>query len=143
MKHQLCYRCMKPNANTAVCTYCSDNSNIPNEPHQLAAGTVLNGRYFIGRPLGQGGFGITYTGMDLQTDSRIAVKEFFPSGIVMRDTSSKVRILRAGDNSCFEKHRERFLREYQTLSGLSGIAQIVNVSDFFLENNTAYIVWPL
>ena len=34
-------------------------------PHQLNEGTILNGRYRIDGVLGQGGFGITYQGVDL------------------------------------------------------------------------------
>lgn len=114
--------------------------SIRNEPHQLAAGTVLNGRYLIGRSIGQGGFGITYAGMDMKDSERIAVKEFFPSGIVMRDPDAVVRPLRTEDSRWFEKYRERFLHEYQILAELSGMQQIVRVSDFFFAYGTAYIV---
>lgn len=142
MEQQICYRCMKQRKNRTVCRYCKDDSRIPNEPHQLAAGTVLKERYFIGRALGQGGFGITYIGMDLKENRYIAVKEYFPSGMAVRDVSlsSEVRSLGADDSGWLEKHKKRFLREYRTLSELSEIPQIVKVSDFFFENNTAYIV---
>src|SRR5262245_30137729 len=40
--------------------------------------SVISGRYYIGRILGQGGFGITYLGWDLKLERRVAVKEYFP-----------------------------------------------------------------
>ena len=59
-------------------------------PHGLPAGSILNGRYIIGRVLGQGGFGITYTARDHQTGQIVAVKEFFPDSMAIRSTVTEV-----------------------------------------------------
>ena len=59
----LCYNCFreKPEGEDP-CPYCGFDlaENERKFPVALRAGTVLNGRYIIGRVLGQGGFGITY-----------------------------------------------------------------------------------
>lgn len=50
---------MKLKENSPVCEHCGYNENVPNYSHQLPIGTVLQGRYQVGKKLGQGSFGIT------------------------------------------------------------------------------------
>ena len=50
---------------------------IVEKNHQLKTGTVLDGRYEVGSVLGEGGFGITYEGINRNTGKRVAIKEFF------------------------------------------------------------------
>ena len=104
--------------------------------------TILNGRYIIGKVLGEGGFGITYLGYGLQTDTKAAIKEYFPSGISYRFSgqSRTVSIQDKGSSEQFAKGKERFLGEARTVYRFRDEENIVNVLDFFSENNTVYIV---
>ncbi|MBQ1452676.1 MAG: hypothetical protein IIZ23_01780, partial [Ruminococcus sp.] len=81
-----CYHCMKALStdNATFCPFCGKEPFEQNAPHRLAAGTVLHNRYLIGNTLGEGGFGITYVGFDQTLDIKVAVKEYFPSGIANR-----------------------------------------------------------
>ena len=92
--------------------------------------------------LGEGGFGITYLGYDLQTDTKAAIKEYFPSGISYRFSgqSRTVSIQDKGSSEQFAKGKERFLGEARTVYRFRDEENIVNVLDFFSENNTVYIV---
>ena len=58
-----------------------------NAAHQLPVGTILRGRYQIGKALGQGGFGITYLAWDTLMQEKVAVKEFYPGSTVNRNTA--------------------------------------------------------
>ena len=61
-----------------TCPYCGFAQTGQNKEGLLPVGTVLQGRYIVGRAIGNGGFGVTYIGLDGQLNRKIAVKEFFP-----------------------------------------------------------------
>lgn len=142
MEKKRCYGCMKLKASSPVCEHCGYDENTRNAPHQLPAGTVLKEQYLVGRVLGQGGFGITYLGWDLYLDIPVAVKEYYPNGAVMRETSVTMDVVSCDGEtgSRFRNNKERFLREAKMLARFSQVPQIVQVKNFFLANNTAYIV---
>jgi len=131
------------NGPKGICSYCGCNTAmIANEAHQLEAGSILAGTYLIGKVLGQGGFGITYAGWDLNLEIKVAIKEYYPEGCVTRDTHTHVSVLTyAGPKDAFfQKGKERFVGEARALAKFSGDSGVVGVRAFFYENGTAYIV---
>ncbi len=141
MEQRRCFGCMEL-TEQAVCPRCGWGAEQNNEPHQLPVGTILAGKYQVGRVLGQGGFGITYLGWDLNLDIRVCIKEFFPASAVNRDHSRTSAVtcntthLEAG----YASSRERFLREAKSMAKFRDVPQIVSIFDFFQANNTAYMV---
>jgi len=130
----------KPNC---FCPHCGfDNASAHNEAHQLECGSILAGTYLVGCVLGQGGFGITYVGWDLNLDIKVAIKEYYPEGCVTRDTHTHVSVLTLAGNKeiDFQKGKERFVNEAKALARFAGDGCIVGVRSFFYENGTAYIV---
>ena len=110
--------------------------------HQLPNGTLLSDRYAVGMVLGEGGFGITYVGLDTRLGRKIAIKEFYMSGYVSRYNtfSYEVQVSEGATESIFLKNRDRFLDEAKVLASFSEEPGIVGIHDYFLENGTAYIV---
>lgn len=108
----------------------------------LRVNITLNGRYIIKSVLGQGGFGITYLAQDKLFQKAVAVKEFFPYGLVVRDhNSSQVTISGEADvRELFETEKNKFLKEAQVMVKFRKDDGITEVIDFFEANNTAYIV---
>ena len=125
-----------------ICPFCGHNNAEPiNDETVLREGTILNGKYLVGRVLGRGGFGITYLGIDIDLEIKVAIKEYFPNGITTRQINSRqVKITNGSVNSeGFNKGKEAFQQEARTLAMFNS-PNIAHVREYFLENNTAYIV---
>ena len=140
---KLCPWCIKNNDDNAIfCAKCGKSMAVNNEPHQLPVGTMLYDRYYIGAVLRQGGFGITYIGCDTRLDKKVAIKEYYPSDFVNRVTEHSIKVtISAGDKkNLYEKELMRFNEEAKTLAKFAGEKNIVNVTDWFNENDTAYMV---
>ena len=142
MEQKQCLGCMKHKQEYPVCEHCGYDERTANAPHQLQTGTVLQGRYLVGRALGQGGFGITYLGWNQYLETRVAIKEYYPSVFVERNATYNTSLVCKTQKMVepFQENRMRFLREARTLAKLQEVPQIVSIHDFFEVNNTAYIV---
>jgi len=107
----------------------------------MQMGTLLHTRYQIKRVIGSGGFGITYEAWDEKMAVRVAIKEYLPKSIAIRSANKKeVSMLTYSDNMEYRRGLERFIEEAKTLVQFSSNPVVVNVFDYFEENNTAYIV---
>ena len=143
MASRYCTYCMNPVELGKPCPVCGllEGAYAP-PPHHLPPGTMLLGRYLVGRALGEGGFGITYIGLDLRLELRVAIKEYFPTdrGTRMSQVSLCVTQLMGAEDDGFQRGKERFLYEARTLARMEKQPEIVTVRDYFEENGTAYIV---
>lgn len=105
----------------------------------LQSGTTVGGDYRIEKVLGAGGFGITYLAHDDKLDVKVAIKEYFPASLSVREDGSTIQPLPSQGGADFAWGLDRFLAEAQTLARLRH-TNIVRVSRYFQENETAYMV---
>lgn len=119
-----------------VCGYSCDDDSIS---AALTAGTVLDDRYVVGKVIGSGGFGITYLAYDTVLEKTIAVKEFYPKGIVIRGID-KVTIepITSVYSEEFRVGAEKFRNEAEILSELDDNTDVIKVYDIFGQNGTVY-----
>lgn len=142
-KSKYCMNCMRPKGYMGPCSECGfDTTTYESSDQFLPMGTVLYDNFMIGRVLGTGGFGITYVGLDLDRNQKIAIKEFYLTGYVNRNCSIsyEVSVSMSADKALYEANREKFVREAQILAKFNREEGIAKVYQFFRANNTAYIV---
>lgn len=141
-----CPSCLTQNEETAsACIACgtplqTDNRELNSgaSTYHLPPHTYLKAkRYLIEKTLGEGGFGITYKGIDCQTSSAIAIKELWPEKAVRqgRDITWSFNISPAERKQQLLKFQLEAKYQFQCKH-----PHICQVYDWFEENNTAYII---
>lgn len=131
-----------------ICPYCGFDRDFyekKRSARSLPTETILNGKYLLGRVLGEGGFGITYLAVDLILEIPVAVKEYFPMGLASRNTSAgriteNISTLTGEKKTYYEHGLRSFMDEARNLAKFQKTEGVISVKDFFLENNTAYLV---
>ena len=108
---------------------------------QLQPNILLQGgKYRIKKVLGQGGFGITYLGIQESLNRKVAIKEFFMKEYCGRnEVTSQITLGTEGSHELVERFRQKFIKEAQIIAGLNN-AHIISIYDIFEENGTAYYV---
>lgn len=140
--NSLCFGCFREIGSAAVCPYCGYRTGFPQHSGVcLAAGTILNGKYLIGKTLGQGGFGVTYLALELINGRKVAIKEYLPDGMATRSSSeTRISVYSRENADSFQYGMNKFLEEAKILARFSNHPNIVSVYSFFMENGTAYYV---
>ena len=136
----ICWKCFGEYDEGSVCPHCGYDAAAQEGkyPHALKPGSVLGGRYIVGRVLGQGGFGITYAAQDYDSKELVAIKEYLPEQYATRIDGIRVGVYSAQHENDFVYGKENFLAEAKTLSQFNGIENICDIYSYFEENGTAY-----
>lgn len=137
-----CHSCMEEYKDIYdMCPYCGyERDAEPRQLYFLHPGMVIANRYEIGVDVGEGGFGITYKAFDRQLNHVVAIKEYYPSGMVNRMPGEANVMVYDRARKDFIGGKERFMEEARNMAKYDKNPNIVNVYDFFEENGTAYIV---
>lgn len=140
-----CFGCMaqlEDGQESGRCPHCGYIAGTRAESSlHMQPGTVLAGRYLIGRVIGYGGFGVTYIGWDNVLQQRVAIKEYLPSEFATRAVGqSHITIFGGNKAEQFADGMTKFIDEAKRLVRFQSEPGIVRVYDSFEANNTAYII---
>ena len=135
-----CPGCLEEKGNSVVCPRCQqDEQKTSDYPLSLPPGTILNQHYWLGLPLGQGGFGITYRAWDMALACKVAIKEYLPTSTAERREDGHVQSTCA---EIFQHGLGRFQEEAQALAQFPEEPGIIPVRTWFTERGTGYFVMP-
>jgi serine/threonine protein kinase len=136
----LCPYCMTRSLENGECKFCYHEGNpVENESYQLPVMYELVDRYIIGRVLGEGNFGITYLAYDTNTNTRTAIKEYYPVGFASRN-GTEVKPYSGDKTAYFNRGVEKFKSEADALSKFANKPGIVSILETVEANGTVYIV---
>ncbi|WP_448251698.1 serine/threonine protein kinase [Ottowia oryzae] len=107
------------------------------KPAPLPPDTVIGG-YRVVRRLSAGGFGVVYLAVDKE-GQQVAVKEYLPSALTMRDAGALVPQVAPEKLSLYRLGLKSFFEEGRSLAQISH-PSVVSVLNFFRQNETVYMV---
>lgn len=138
---ELCPWCMREAGNGEVCPYCGNPiaDYVPASRH-LPPGTLLAGRYLVGRAIGDGVSDVTYIARDLRLDVRCAIKEYYPVGFCTRAAGAFSVVVYSGIADEYRSYMARFFDEARRVALLGRLRVVVGVRNLFEANGTAYVV---
>lgn len=139
---KLCPGCMQHLKDSNItCPHCGYPEKHLTVKDSLPVFSILAGKYLLGAPLGKGGFGITYIAMHLPDEKIVAIKEFFPANLAVRDTDNET-VVPADDTKAvyYRTGMKSFSEEGRILYLLSDIEHVVHVAEQIQANNTTYLV---
>ncbi len=106
----------------------------------LPLGTFLN-EFELKSVAGEGGFSIVYRAWDHTLKRQVAVKEYFPSGMVGRSGGTEVVVRSDRHTEAFEAGLRSFVEEARLLAQFDHPA-LIKVYRFWKANGSAYMVMP-
>lgn len=140
---KLCMGCMNQmEDHLLVCPNCGFNeAALRQESYYLDPGTIIGGKYIVGRVMSYGGHTISYLGMDAEANRKVIIKEYLPSDFSTRSEGEKEVTIYSGDGQVqFEQGLTNFLNEANRIQQLGKAEGIAQVYDCIAENDTGYVI---
>ncbi len=137
----LCMGCMKDiGSATNQCPYCGYSRSSMQIAPYLSPGTVIDGRYLIGKRLESNGDGVTYMAWHIDRSVPVTVREFLPDTICGRaEDSPRVAILPGSEVTYFD-YMQSFIDLWRKLARMRGLSALIPVFDIVEANRTAYAI---
>lgn len=111
---------------------------MASQPNQaLPHGYQLH-NYRIGKQISSGGFSLVYLAYD-ENGLPVAIKEYLPSALVLRESGALVQASSAENLNVFRYGMKCFFEEGLALARISH-PNVVRVTNFFRANETVYLV---
>ena len=140
---KLCLGCMEQMEDSVTtCPHCGFNeAAFTQESYYLTPGTIVGGKYILGKVVKYGGYTVTYIGMDAEKNQKVMIKEYLPSEFSTRSAGEKEVTIYSGDAlELFNQGLTTFLNEANRIQHLENPKGIAKVYDCVAENDTGYVI---
>lgn len=135
-----CLGCFEQvNEAMGTCPYCGyvEGSPVQNKLF-LVPGTLLSGRYTIGKALSSDRTNTFYVAWDNSSNIKVKIREYLPVDCVTRDPETNaIAAYNASSKAVFDKGFAQFVEEAKRIFTQGGN---VKLYDCVAENNTAYMI---
>lgn len=136
---RLCLGCMNDSGGEPICGICGYDAKTKNAKDQLPTKSWLNDRYLVGRAMSGNAEGVTYIAWDNGEDSIVTIREYFPTGIAVRNPDRTVSAASEEQKFPYNEGLMKFLALQDQLLQLD-LPSLIPVVSSFEENGTAYAV---
>lgn len=141
LAREFCLSCMtRLSGGETACPVCGRALSLQGQSGYLPAGVMESGRYLIGFASGGSRSVVTYAAWDSRLETRVCVREYYPSELARRDEFTGRVTVDAENREPFEKGKEAFLRDARLMRRLDGSPSAAAATDLFEANGTAYAV---
>ena len=128
-----CMYCFEDLDGRDICPHCGRDSRAAVPQIQLLPGTLLhNGRFLVGRAMGQDASGIVYMAYDTKREATLRIREYLPRDSARRLNDGSVAPV-AGAEEAFERGMQRLK------ASVEAVEDPKKRHFYFEENGTAYI----
>lgn len=114
------------------------DGKMASQPNQALPSGYLLLNYRIEKQISAGGFSLVYLAHD-ENNAPVAIKEYLPSALALREQGSLVQATSADNLNIFRYGMKCFFEEGLALAKISH-PNVVRVTNFFRANETVYMV---
>lgn len=138
----LCMNCMSRLENHEdICPHCQEPRDAEQPEPFLPKKKILGERYIIGNGIKKDPEGLSYVGYDFIKNSKVYIREFFPSEICYRSVDCEVKTEdKPGFKNKFKVLNEDFLKYFRGIARFRNLSCIASVYDILEQNGTSYII---
>lgn len=138
----LCMNCMSRLENHEdICPHCQEPRDAEQPEPFLPKKKILGERYIVGNGIKKDPEGLSYIGYDFIKNSKVYIREFFPSEICYRATDCEVKIDdKPGFKNKFKILNEEFLKYFRGIARFRNLSCVASVYDILEQNGTSYII---
>lgn len=137
---RLCPGCMNDNGGEKICSICGYDMSNQNDKDCLPVRFSLSDRYMIGKTVDRNIEGISYIAWDNASNTAVNIKEYYPSGISVRNPDKTVSVV-TGNEFVFNEGLMDFIEINKKLIATE-LPAAIPVLTVFEDNGTVYAVTP-
>lgn len=136
----LCMGCMSELNGQKQCPKCGHYVDSPQVAPYLPLKTLIGGKYIVGKCVSSNSEGISYMAFDVDKQSAVMLREFFPEKISNRKHDKKSVTVEEVLQDTYFSLLNDFLDMWRNIARIRGFSALIPVLDVVEENNTAYVV---